>query len=112
MALTDAKVRNAKPGKKPIKVSDGEGMYLLISPRGGKSWRLKYRFEGKEKVLAFGTYPEISLLEAREKRLAARKALANGVDPGAARRAQKQAVEKRAEESLSLIHISEPTRPY
>lgn len=103
MALTDVKVRNIKPKEKPIKVTDGEGMYLLVSPRGGKCWRLKYRFEGKEKVLALGTYPEVSLFEAREKRLAARKALANGVDPGAARRAQKLARADRAENSFEIV---------
>lgn len=91
MALTDVKVRNAKPGEKQVKLSDGDGMYLLITPQGGKCWRLKYRFAGKEKVLALGTYPEVSLAEAREKKEAARKLLANNIDPGEVRKAEKAA---------------------
>lgn len=103
MALTDVKVRNAKAGEKPTKISDGDGMYLLVSPRGGKCWRLKYRFEGKEKVLALGTYPEVSLADARERRGAARKQLANGIDPSAARRAQKVAKAARAADSFEIV---------
>jgi hypothetical protein len=68
---------------------DGSGLYLEISPSGGKLWRLKYRFVGKEKRLALGKYPEISLKEARERRDEARKLLANGVDPSAVKQAQK-----------------------
>ena len=89
MALTDTKIRNAKPGEKPVKLSDGGGMYLLVTPKGGKCWRLKYRFDGKEKVLALGTYPEVSLLQARQRREEARSLLANGVDPGEIKKAQK-----------------------
>jgi integrase len=103
MALTDAKVRNTKPGAKPIKVTDGEGMYLLVAPQGGKCWRLKYRFEGKEKLLALGTYPEVTLAEARERRLTARKQLANGIDPGAVRRAQKEAKAGLVEDSFEIV---------
>lgn len=91
MALTDVKVRNAKPGEKQQKLSDGDGMYLLVTPSGGKCWRLKYRFVGKEKVLALGTYPEVSLSEARERRAEARKQLANGLDPGEVKKALKAA---------------------
>ena len=95
MSLSDAKVRNAKPQKKPYKIADGEGMYLFISPTGSKSWRLKYRFGGKEKVLALGLYPEVSLGDARERRAQARKALAGGNDPGEAKReAKRQALVK------------------
>lgn len=89
MPLSDVKVRNAKPGQKQIKLSDSDGMYLLLTPNGGKCWRLKYRYGGKEKVLALGTYPEISLADARHRREDARKLLANGVDPGAIKKAQK-----------------------
>jgi integrase len=103
MALTDVKVRNAKPGEKQIKLTDGDGMYLLITPSGGKCWRLKYRFEGKEKVLAFGTYPEVSLSEAREKRFAARKQLANGIDPNAVKKAKKAAVETATENCFEVV---------
>jgi integrase len=91
MPLTDVKVRNAKPSEKQVKLSDSDGMYLLVTPNGGKCWRLKYRFGGKEKVLALGTYPEISLAEARAKRDAARRMLSQGVDPGEVRKAQKAA---------------------
>lgn len=63
MALTDVKVRNAKPAEKHLKLFDGDGMFLLVTPQGGKCWRLKYRFGGKEKLLALGTYPEVSLAE-------------------------------------------------
>ena len=103
MSLTDVNVRNAKPGEKQIKLSDSDGMYLLVTPNGGKCWRLKYRFSGKEKVLAIGTYPEISLVEAREKRDAARKLLANGIDPGEAKKAQKAATIAKTENSFEVV---------
>ena len=93
MALTDVKVRNAKPEEKQFKLTVGDGMYLLITPSGGKCWRLKYRFDGKEKVQALGTYPETSRSEAREKRFAARKQLAKGIDPNAVVRNELGAVE-------------------
>ena len=76
MPLSDAKIRNAKPQSKPYKLADSEGMYLLVHPNGGKYWRLKYRFAGRERILALGVYPEVDLSLARERRLAARKALA------------------------------------
>lgn len=96
MSLNEVKVRNAKPKEKPYKLSDSEGLYLYITETGGKLWRFKYRFDNdgkgkKEKLLAFGKYPEISLLDARKRRDDARKLLANNVDPGAVRKAQKQA---------------------
>ncbi len=90
MALTDTKIRNAKPSDKPIKIFDGRGLYLLITPAGGKGWRFKYRFGGKEKLLSFGTYPEISLSKAREKREAARTQVAEGIDPSEARKTKKK----------------------
>lgn len=83
MALSDSAIRNAKPGEKPYKLFDGGGLFLLINPPGGKLWRLKYRFGAKEKLLAIGIYPDISLKDARERRDEARKLLANGIDPGA-----------------------------
>jgi len=72
MSLTDTQIRNTKPTGKTIRLSDGKGLYLEISPRGGKWWRLKYRF-GKEKRLSLGVYPEVSLKGARERRDDARK---------------------------------------
>ncbi len=89
--LSDMKVQKAKSKDKPISLFDGGGLYLLITPSGGKLWRFKYRFNNKEKKLAFGSYPEISLQDARQKREDARRLLANNVDPDAVRKAQKQA---------------------
>jgi len=89
--LTDMKVLKAKPKDKPISCFDGGGLYLLVTPTGGKLWRLKYRFNKQERKLALGTYPEISLQDARKRRDDARRLLANDVDPGAIRKAQKQA---------------------
>jgi len=89
MALSEIKVRNAKAGEKQVKLSDGEGMYLLVHPSGGKYWRLKYRYGGKEKTLALGTYPTVSLSDARQRRADARKLLSNDVDPSEIKKAQK-----------------------
>src|SRR6267154_2375525 len=90
ISLSDAKARNAKPKAKPYKIADGEGLFLLISPSGGKYWRLKYFFAGKEKLLALGVYPEVNLADARERRAQARKVLALGNDPGEARKEAKR----------------------
>jgi hypothetical protein len=87
--LTDMKVQKAKLKDKPISLFDGGGLYLLVTPSGGKLWRFKYRFNNREKKLAFGSYPEISLQDARQKREDARRLLANNVDPDAVRKAQK-----------------------
>ncbi len=109
MALTDVKVRNAKPADKPIKLSDSGGMYLLISPpgkktpNGSKCWRLKYRFKGKEKVLALGVYPETSLAEARGKRDAAREQLAKKIDPGEVRKAEKRSGSEKAANTFEAV---------
>lgn len=82
MALTDIKVRTAKPTDKQYKLTDGSGMHLLVHPNGSKYWRLQYRFGGKQKMLALGVYPEVSLADARARRDEARKLLANSIDPG------------------------------
>ena len=89
MPLTDVAIRKAKAGEKTIRLADERGLYLEVSPAGGKGWRLKYRFEGKEKRLSLGVYPDVGLKEARDRRDAARKLLADGVDPSANRKAQK-----------------------
>ena len=82
MALTDIKVRTAKPTDKQYKLTDGNGMHLLVHPNGSKYWRLQYRFGGKQKMLALGVYPDVSLADARGRRDEARKLLANSIDPG------------------------------
>lgn len=81
MALSDTKLRGVKPGPKPIKLSDGGWLYLLVNPSGSKLWRMDYRHEGKQKTLSFGPYPSISLADARALRDRAKKALAAGADP-------------------------------
>lgn len=81
MPLSDVAIRSAKPGPKPIKLSDEKGLFLLVQPSGGKLWRLKYRFGGKEKKLSLGRYPDVGLKEARERCSEARKLIAAGIDP-------------------------------
>ena len=92
MPLTDTAVRSAKPQTRTRKLFDGGGLYLEVSPAGGKWWRWKYRFGGKEKRLSLGVYPDVSLKSARERRAAVRQQLSAGIDPGQARKAQKLAV--------------------
>lgn len=103
MALTDVKVRTAKPKEKPYKLTDGEGLFLLVTPAGGKWWRFKYRFAGKEKLLSFGTYPEVSLSDARDKRTEARRQVAAGIDPGSVRKAERLAGNDRAANSFEVV---------
>lgn len=91
MALTDLRVRTAKPKDKPYKLADSGGLFLLVTTSGGKLWRFKYRISGKEKLLAFGSYPDLSLADARELRDDARKQLAKEIDPSAVRKAKKEA---------------------
>lgn len=81
MALTDVAIRSAKPREKPYKLSDAAGLFLLVQPSGGKLWRLKYRIDGREKKLGFGTYPDVGLGEARKRRDEAREMIAAGKDP-------------------------------
>ncbi len=105
MTLTDTAIRKAKAGLKPIKdksgrpnfesvdgpykMADEKGLFLLVAPTGGKLWRMKYRVDGKEKLLSFGGYPDVPLIRAREKRDEARRLLADGIDPSAHRKAHK-----------------------
>ena len=103
MKLSDISVRKAKPQAKAFKMSDGGGMYLEVSPNGSKYWRLKYRFDGKEKKLALGVYPDVSLSLARERRQEARKLLANGVDPSETKKATKAAKFEKSENSFEVI---------
>jgi len=91
--LTDTKIRSLVPGEKPYKSYDSAGLYLQVTPTGGRWWRFKYRFGGREKLLALGTYPDTSLKLARNKRDDARTLLAQDIDPGAKRREEKAALE-------------------
>ena len=95
MPLTDATVRNLKPRDKPYKVSDFEGLFLLVKPTGSRLWRQKYRIDGKEKLLAIGPYPEVSLAQARTARDAARALLAAGKDPSQAKQDRKREEKER-----------------
>ena len=91
MKLTDTAVRNARPGDRPKKLFDGDGLYLFVSTTGHRAWRFKYYVDGMEKHLHFGRYPEISLKAARERRLEARRALETGKDPGILQKAERVA---------------------
>jgi len=90
MPLTDAACKNAKPKEKPYKLADGGGLHLLVKPNGGRYWRMKYRHGGKEKLLAFGVYPAVSLSDARRQRDEARERIASGDDPAVVKRKAKQ----------------------
>jgi hypothetical protein len=87
--LTDVQIRQAKPRERDYKLGDYDHLFLLVRPSGAKLWRFGYRFGGKQKTLALGAYPTVTLAEACERRDAARKLLANGVDPGVQRRLDK-----------------------
>ncbi|MDM3871820.1 integrase arm-type DNA-binding domain-containing protein [Porticoccus sp. W117] len=91
MALTDTKIRSLKPRDKKVKVSDGRGLQLHVMPNGGKYWKYAYRFAGKQKELALGVYPDVSLKDARNRRDEARKQVAKGVNPQDVRRAMRHA---------------------
>jgi integrase len=103
MPLSDITIKKAKPSTKAIKLSDEKGLFLLVSPTGGKWWRLKYRYDGKEKLLSMGTYPEVSLKDARQRRDDARKLLANGIDPGENRKIQKAAKSEKSANSFEIV---------
>lgn len=103
MLLTDKKVKLAKALDRAYKLSDGRGLYVLVKPSGGKYWRFKYRAGGKEKLMAFGVYPDVSLAEARERLVEARKVLAAGTDPGVVKRVEKQQQLIRATNSLEAV---------
>ena len=101
--LTDIQVKTAKPKEKPYSLFDGGGMYLEVLPTAAKRWRLKYRFNGKAKLLSLGICPEVGLKEAREKREAMRKMVADDIDPSDHRKAMKAAGEERAANSFEAI---------
>lgn len=103
MKLSETAIRKAKPEEKTYKMADGGGMYLEVTPTGSKYWRLKYRFNGKEKRLALGVYPDVPLALARERREAARKLLANDVDPGLLKKQTKHANKENAANSFEAV---------
>jgi len=105
MKLTDKACKCAEPKEKPYKMADGAGLYLLIKSDGSKYWRMKYRFLGKEKLLAFGTYPLIALADAREQRSEAKKLLAGGVDPSTAKKDEKKKVIRNAQNTFKVIAL-------
>ncbi|AOF95526.1 tyrosine-type recombinase/integrase [Sphingobium sp. ba1] len=103
MVLTDTAIRNAKPADKPYKVTDSQGLYLLVNPRGSKLWRIKYRIDGVERKLSIGAYPEITLAEARAARDAARRQLAHAIDPNVAKRQARIEASIRASNSFASV---------
>jgi integrase len=103
MALTDPKVKQAKPKSKDYKLADEKGLFLLVKTSGAKYWRFKYRFAGKEKLLAVGVYPDVGIKKARELRDTARKQLADGIDPADIRRIEKTTIKQLAENSFETI---------
>lgn len=103
MRLKDVSIRNAKPKDKPYKLTDGGGLYLLVHPNGSRYWRFKYRFGGKEKLLALGVYPGVPLTDARGKREDARKQVRDGIDPGQHKKAVKAARTTAAQNSFEVV---------
>jgi len=101
--LSDVQARNSKPKEKDYKLSDGQGFYLLVASTGGKHWRLDYTFLGKRKTLSLGTYPAVTLSDARQRREEAKKLLANGVDPSEIKKAQKAAIISSNESSFEVV---------
>jgi len=103
MALTDVAIRNAKPREKPYKLGDTGGLFLLVQPSGGRLWRLKYRIDGREKKLGIGTYPEVSLSDARRRRDEARELIAAGKDPSLEKQRSKARSRMEAANSFEAI---------
>lgn len=103
MPLSHFQLTNAKPATKPYKLSDGGGLHIIVKPSGSKLWRLKYRFLGKERLLSFGTFPLLSLAEARAKREEAKRLLASGVDPNVKKKLDRLAAENAARNTFGLV---------
>ncbi len=103
MLLSDLKVKGTKPAGQPFKMFDERGLFLLVMPNGSKWWRFKYRYDNKEKLISLGVYPDVSLKTARERREEARQLLANNIDPGLQRKAQKSAKLSAASDSFEIV---------
>ena len=105
MPLTDTAIRSAKPRSTPFKLSDAGGLHLLVQPNGSRLWRLAYRFAGKQKTLALGSYPTVTLVKAREGRDSAKKLLADGIDPGAQKQRDKLAAKASGNATFKAIAL-------
>lgn len=103
MKLSDAKVRALKGGAKSVKHTDGAGLYLLVTTAGARSWRWNYLFAAKQKTMVYGLYPDVSLLDARERHRVARQLLASGVDPAAEQKASEAALVKREQHKFAAV---------
>jgi hypothetical protein len=103
MKLTDIRIRNAKARAKAYKLSDGAGMYLLITPDGSRYWRFDYRFAGKRRTIALGVYPTVTLSEARTRREDARASLSKNVDPSAVKKATQRVAKLAGENSFEAV---------
>jgi hypothetical protein len=105
MPLTDLEVRRAAPREKTYRIYDGRGMYLEIAPAGGKYWRLKYRFNAREKRLALGVYPDVTLAHARRKRDEARAMLADAIDPSQAKREKRRLAQLSSANTFKIVAL-------
>jgi hypothetical protein len=103
MALTFFDIKAVTPREKPFKLSDGDGLYLLVQPNGHKFWRFRYRFAGIEKMLAIGPFPATSLAAAREKRDQAKRSLSEGIDPSVQKKLDRIAAETAARNTFGLV---------
>ena len=104
-ALSAKAAEQAKPKAKQYKLTDEHGLYLLVTPNGGRYWRWSYRFAGKQKTLALGVFPEVSLKETRKKHTKGREKLAGGEDPSAVKKAQRQALKRSAINSFKAVAL-------
>jgi hypothetical protein len=101
--ISEIRIRSVKPTERPYKLTDTRGLYLYVMPNGSRYWRLNYRFDGRQKTLAMGTYPDVPLVRARERLQDARKLLADGIDPGAV----KQTVSRDFPDELIRCQVAE-----
>jgi|HubBroStandDraft_5_1064220.scaffolds.fasta_scaffold107139_1 hypothetical protein len=110
MALTDLKIKASRPASKPYHLTDGHGLFLVIQPNGSKLWRWKYRFEGKFRLMALGSYPEVSLASGRAAHAEARAKLLRGIDPMTERKSEKNAAPVKTAQSAEMpLRQSAPT---
>ena len=103
LPINDTQIKNAKPKDKNYKLIDGQGLYVLVKTNGSKLWRFNYKFDGKEQTYSIGSYPEISLLNARQKREELRAKVANGVNPSKEKQEQKQIQAAKIENTFEQV---------